>query len=148
MELREIRTLPVDGALIGLSGARQICAIDQTIDYLRKGAVYKTTRDTRYIASSLSGEEAGSKTMLELARGYWGIETKQHYRRDHTQREDHCQVRETRSARNLSLMRSAAIFLYERQREGAGAKKSLPDWQRRNMRDPNELIGKLVFSTG
>jgi hypothetical protein len=71
------------------------------------------------------------------------IETKQHYRRDHTQREDHCQVRHCVSARNLSLMRSVAIFLFERQRRSRAAKVSLPDWQRKNLRQPNGLIRQL-----
>jgi hypothetical protein len=41
-------------------------------------------------------------------------------------------------------MRSAAIFLYEHQRPHRGAKQSLPDWQRKNIRNPNPLIQQLV----
>jgi hypothetical protein len=44
------------------------------------------------------------------------------------------------TARNLALMRSAAIFLFELQRSGRNAKKSLPDWQRKNNRQPQHLI--------
>ena len=83
--------------------------------------------------------------LLEWVREYWWIEDKQHYRRDHTQREDHCQVSNTVAARNLSILRSGAIFLFEHQRSKRGAKKSLPDWQRKNMRDPNALIRLLVL---
>jgi predicted transposase YbfD/YdcC len=102
--------------------------------------VTKTTHDTRYGVTALGPEEASPERLLELVRDYWGIETKQHYRRDHTQREDHCQVRHSAAARNLSLMRSLAIFLYERQRGRRGGKRSLPDWQRKNQRHPNPLI--------
>ena len=77
-------------------------------------------------------------------REYRWIEDKQHYRRDHTQREDHCQVRNTVTARNLSILRSGAIFLFEEQRSGPQAKKSLPDWQRKNMRNPTALIKLLA----
>ena len=91
--------------------------------------------------------QADPETLLGLVRGYRGIEIKQHYRRDHTQREDHCHVRETLSARNLSLMRSMAIFLYERQRWRRGGERSLPDWQSKNHRNPNPLIGQLIAST-
>src|ERR1035441_5074176 len=52
------------------------------------------------------------KCICYRRRGYWAIETKQHYRRDHTQREDHCLVRNPIAARNLSPMRSARLFLH------------------------------------
>jgi hypothetical protein len=41
-------------------------------------------------------------------------------------------------------MRSAAIFLYEQQRLKPNAKKSLPDWQRKNNRHPNSLIQQMI----
>jgi hypothetical protein len=41
-------------------------------------------------------------------------------------------------------MRSAAIFLYEQQRRKPNAKKFLPDWQRKNHRQPNPLIQPFV----
>jgi hypothetical protein len=129
-----------------LAGAAQILRIDQQVDYLRRGNIIKSTRDTRYGTTSLLPEEAGPEALLALVRGYWGIEIKQHYRRDHTQREDHCQVRHPLAARNLSLMRSLAIFLFERQRGDRNGKDSLPDWQRKNHRNPNSLIAR--FATG
>lgn len=125
---------------MGLAGAAQIVRIDQTVDHLRRGQLIKTTHDTRYGVTSLLPEEADPDAVLALVRGYWGIEIKQHYRRDHTQREDHCQVRDWIAARNLSLMRSLAIFLYERQRAKRHGKRSLPDWLRHNHRHPKQLI--------
>jgi len=95
----------VDGATLGLAGAAQIFRLDQQVDYLRRGHVFKTTRETRYGVLSLTREEAAPDRILGLVRGYWGIETRQHYRRDHTQREDHCQVRHPTAARNLALTR-------------------------------------------
>ncbi len=109
MEDRRLWSKAVDGATLGLTGAAQIFRIDQKVDYLRRGQVIKTTGETRYGVSSLYPEEADSAALLALVRGYWGIETKQHYRRDHTQREDHCQVRHPTAARNLSLMRSLPV---------------------------------------
>ena len=138
----------MDGATLGLSGAAQIFRIDTKIDYLRRAKVTKTTNHARYGVSSLYPQEAGPEALLSLARGYWVIETKQHYRRDHTQREDHCLVRETTSARNLSLMRTLAIFLFERQRSRRGAKGSLPDWLSNIHRDPNHLIGRFRTGSG
>lgn len=138
----------MDGATLGLAGAAQIFRLDQQVDYLRRGHVLKTTRETRYGVLSLTREEAVPDAVLALVRGYWGIETRQHYRRDHTQREDHCQVRHPTAARNLALMRTLAIFLYERQRGGRQAQRSLPDWQRQNHRQPNPLLAQLIAGTG
>ncbi len=136
--------LETDGATVGLAGVSQLLRIDRDVEHLRRGKVFKTTHETLYAVTSLSVEKANPQRLLDLIRGYWAIEIRQHYRRDHTQREDHCQVRNTRAARNLSLMRSAAIFLYELQRHRPKAKKSLPDWLRKNMRKPSDLIGQLV----
>ena len=136
--------MPVDGSEIGLSGAAQVIRIDTHTDYLRCGQVYRSTFDSRYAVTSLLSDEAGPEDLQSLVRGYWGIEIKQHYRRDYTQREDHCRVRHPTSARNLSIMRSLAIFLYERQRNKRGGEKSLPDWISKNHRNPNPLLGKLT----
>lgn len=144
LDERKLWSAPVDGALLGLSGAAQVFRIDTHTDYFRAGQIYKTTEDSRYGATSLEPEEAGPQKLLDLTRGYWGIETKQHYRRDYTQREDHCHVKDDRAARNLSLMRSLAIFLYERQRNKRYGKRSLPDWEKKNHRDPNPLIRLLT----
>lgn len=138
----------MDGATLGLAGAAQIFRLDQQVDYLRRGHVFKTTRETRYGVLSLLTQEAGPDTVLARVRGYWGIETRQHYRRDHTQREDHCQVRHPTAARNLALMRSLAIFLYERQRGARHAQRSLPDWQRQNLRQPIPLLDRFTGPTG
>jgi hypothetical protein len=127
-----------------LAGAEQVLRIDRRTQYLRRGKVYKVTEETAFAVTSLSPEQSDAAGLLQRLRDYWGIETRQHYRRDHTQREDHCQVRHCRAARNLSLMRSVAIFLYEQQRGRPGAKKSLPDWQRRNLRNPSALIDLLA----
>ena len=137
----------MDGATLGLAGAAQIFRLDQQVDYLRRGRVYKTTRETRYGVLSLTLKEATPGTVLARVRDYWGIETRQHYRRDHTQREDHCQVRHPTAARNLALMRSLAIFLYERQRGARHGQRSLPDWQRQNHRQPYPLLNHLLAET-
>jgi hypothetical protein len=134
--------------MLGLAGAAQIFRLDQQVDYLRRGHVFKTTRETRYGVLSVAAQAAVPDAVLALVRGYRGIETRQHYRRDHTQREDHCQVRHPTAARNLALMRSLAIFLYEQQRGKPHGQRSLPDWQRQNLRQPNPLLHRLLDETG
>jgi predicted transposase YbfD/YdcC len=144
IEDRRLWACPVDGATVGLAGAAQVFRIDRKVETLRQGRVIKTTHQTVDGVTSLYPEQADPEQLLARVRGYWAIETKQHYRRDHTQREDHCQVRHRLAAQNLSLMRSVAIFLFERQRAAPGAKGSLPDWQRKNMRQPHDLIRQLL----
>lgn len=148
MEYRQLWSQAVDGATLGLPGAAQIFRIEQQVDYLRGGKVIKSTTQVRYGVTSLYPEQADPALLLARGRGYWGIEIKQHYRRDHTQREDHCQVSHPTAARNLSLMRSLAICLYERQRESRRGKRSLPDWQSKNHRNPNPLIDQFSAATG
>jgi hypothetical protein len=131
-----------------LAGAAQIFRLDQKTDYLRRGQVIKTTHETRWGVSSLYPDQADPDALLALVRGYWAIEIQQHYRRDHTQREDHCHVRQPTTARNLALMRSLAIFLYEQQRAHPQGKTSLPDWQAHNHRHPNSLIRRFRFEPG
>ena len=141
---RKLWVTQIDAKTLGIPGAVQIFRIDRKVETLRRGKVIKTTIESAYGMTSRLPDEASPEQLFQWVREYWWIEDKQHYRRDHTQREDHCQVRNTLAARNLSLFRSAAIFLFERQRSARNHKKSLPDWQRKNIRNPNALIKMLV----
>ena len=144
---RSLWCLPVDGATLGLAGAKQVFRIDLKSEQLRGGRVVKTTTETSYRVTSLLPEEAGPQALMDEARGYWAIENGQHYRRDHTQREDHCLVRHTQAARTLSLFRSLAIFLYQQQRHRPKGQRFLPDWLKANHRDPNQLL-RLLSDAG
>lgn len=120
--------------------------IERRVDALRRGQVIKHTEETVYAVTSLWPDEADADRLLGLARAHWQIENGQHYRRDRTQDEDRCPVRETNTARVLSLFRSVAIFLYERQRHRRGGQRSLPDFERRGCRQPGGLITQLMSS--
>ena len=111
---------------------------------VRQGQVIKETDDVRFAITSYWPQEANPDRLQELARGHWSIENGQHYRRDRTQDEDRCPVRETTTARNLSLFRSLAIFLFERQSGSQGGKKTLPDFERHVHRKPWGLICQLT----
>ena len=127
-----------------MAGAARLLRIETSSDHLRKGVVYKTTRDVSYAISSLWEHEATPRELFEALRGHWSIENRQHYRRDRSQDEDRCGMRHSRSAQNLSLFRTLAIFLFEQQREGRGAARSLPMYEKRNMRRPRTLIDRFV----
>jgi len=82
--------------------------------------------------------------LLQIARDHWSIENGQHHRRDRTQDEDRCGVQETNSARNLSLLRTLAIFLFQEQSTGKRGKKSLPDFERHVHRRPWGVLRRLT----
>jgi len=129
---------------LGLAGAAQVFRIERKIDHLRGGQVVKHTQETVFGATTFLPEEAGPDRLLAIVRDHWKIENGQHHRRDRTQDEDRCTVRQSGTARVLSLFRSLAIFLHEAQRTQSGGKKSLPDFERHNARPPNGLIRRLV----
>ena len=86
----------------------QVVRIHCHTQEVRQGKVIKETDDTRFAVTSYWSEEADPNRLLELGRGHWSIENGQYYRRDRTQDEDRCPVRDTTAARNLSLFRSLA----------------------------------------
>lgn len=139
--------MATDPETLGLAGAAQVIRIQRHVQTLRQGRVIKDTTEDAYLVTSLWADEASPEQLLQWARVHWSIENGQHHRRDRTQDEDRCMVRETTSARNLSLFRSLAIFLFERQRHRAGGKKSLPDFQRRVCRAPASLIRRFMPDT-
>jgi predicted transposase YbfD/YdcC len=129
---------------MGLAGVAQVARIHSHAQLVRQGKVIKETDETRFAVTSYWSEEAGPDRLLEIGRGHWSIENGQHYRRDRTQDEDRCPVRDTTAARNLSLFRSLAIFLFKRQSKGRGGKKSLPDFERHVHRKPWGLIRRFT----
>jgi len=129
---------------MGLAGVAQVVRIHRHTQYLRRGKVYKETDEVVFGVTSFTPEEAGPEPLLQLARDHWSIENGQHHRRDRTQDEDRCMVRDTAAARNLSLFRSLSIFLFQQQRQRKGGKKSLPDFQSRNHSHPWAMIHRFT----
>jgi predicted transposase YbfD/YdcC len=122
----------------------QVVRIHDHTQEVRKGKVIKETDDVRFALTSYWPEEAGPQSLLELARDHWSIENGQHYRRDRTQDEDRCPARNTTTARNLSLFRSLAIFLFKRQSKSKDGKKSLTDFERHVHRKPWGLMRRFT----
>ena len=131
---------PTDPATLGLAGVAQVVRLHCHTQLIRRGQVIKETDDTRFALTTFWPAEAPPPRLLEVAREHWSIENGQFYRRDRTQDEDRCPVHNSIAARNLSLFRSLAIFLFKTQE----AQPSLPDFQRHVHRKPWGLIGRLT----
>lgn len=122
--------------------------IDRRVDEVRRGRVIQHREETAYGVTTLWTEEADGERLLQLAREHWLIENGQHDRRDRTQDEDRCTVRETNTARVLSLFRSLTIYLYQAQRRQRGGKRSLPDYQSQVHRHPTGMLGRFLNDSG
>jgi predicted transposase YbfD/YdcC len=144
IETRELWCVPTDPKTMGLAGVAQVVRLHCHAQLVRQGKVIKETDEARFAVTSYWPQEADPERLLEVGRGHWSIENGQYYRRDRTQDEDRCPVRDTTAARNLSLFRSLAIFLFKRQSLGRGAKKSLPDFERHVHRKPWGLIRRFT----
>ncbi len=118
--------------------------IHSHVQQLHRGQVIKETDAVRFVVTTYAPSEADPNRLLDLIRGHWSIENGQHYRRDRTQDEDHCPVRDPITARNLSLFRSLAIFLFVQQSQRPGGKTSLPDYERHVLRHPSGLIRRFT----
>jgi predicted transposase YbfD/YdcC len=129
---------------MGLAGVAQAVRIHSHVQLVRQGKVFKETDETRFALTSYWSKEAGPEQLLQIGRDHWSIENGQYYRRDRTQDEDRCPVRETTAARNLSLFRSLAIFLFKQQSRRKGGNKSLPDFQSHVHRKPWGLICRFT----
>ena len=123
-----------------MAGAAPVLRVNRKVQTIRRGLVVKETNDAAFGLTTLWSEEADPERLLDWVRGHWTIENGQPHRRDRTQDEDRCTVRHPTAARNLSLLRTLAIFLFELQRPGRHAKKSLPDFEKHNHRRPGTLI--------
>jgi hypothetical protein len=148
IETRKLWSLAIDPSTLGLAGAAQLIRLEREVQTVRQGKVIKETREVAFPFTSLWPEEAGPDQLQQLTRDHWSIENGQYHRRDRTQDEDRCPVRETNSARNLSLFRSLTIFLCEGRPRCKGVKLSLPDFQRQVCRQPWGLMRLLAPKAG
>jgi predicted transposase YbfD/YdcC len=144
IDRREIWCAATDPQTMGLAGVAQVARLRYHSQIVRQGKVIEESDDVRFAVTTYSSEEAGPKALHQLARDHWSIENGQFYRRDRTQDEDRCPVRDTTTARNLCLFRSLAILLFKQQAKSRDGQRSLPDFQSHVHRNPWGLIRRLT----
>ena len=144
IELRQLWAAPTEPQTMGLAGVAQVVRLRCYAQTVRQGKVIKESDDVRFAVTTHSPQEAGPDAWLRLARDHWSIENGQPYRRDRTQDEDRCPVRDPRTAWTLSLFRSLAIFLFQQQASAQDAPQSLPDLEAYVHRKPWSIIRRLT----
>src|SRR3974390_1600435 len=93
IEDRRLWCQPILPQQVALAGAAQLIRIERRVDTVRKGRLLKSTRDVVYAVTSCWTEHTTPHQLLAWARDHWTIENRQHHRRDRTQDEDRCLVR-------------------------------------------------------
>ena len=73
-----------------------------------------TQVEVSYAITSLLPGSADAKRLLNLGRGYWGIENRLHWVRDVTMDEDRCQVRSGAAPQAFAACRNLTLALLRR----------------------------------
>lgn len=90
-------------------GAQQVCRLQRS--RTRGG---KTSKETVFLVTSLSREQAGPAELLRLSRAHWGVENRLFCVRDVTFREDACRVRTGAIPQLLAAFRNTALTCIRR----------------------------------
>lgn len=110
----ERRTLAVCGIQEGELDwpfARQVFQLHRRFVYRNSG---KVLEETVFGITSLTREKADAARLIEINRGYWGIENGLHYRRDVTLKEDQTRVKIGQAARVMAILNNLVLGLIAR----------------------------------
>jgi predicted transposase YbfD/YdcC len=110
----EQRTLAVCGVQEGELDwpfACQVFQLHRRFVYRKSG---KVLEETVFGITSLTREKADAARLIEINRGYWGIENGLHYRRDVTLKEDQTRVKIGQAARVMAILNNLVLGLIAR----------------------------------
>lgn len=101
-------TAPCEPEQTGMPAVRQAVTVHATRTIKRSGA---TSAFQRLFITSLTGQEADARRLGRIIREHWGIENRNHWRRDACWGEDtRCRLRNANAACALALLRSALLL--------------------------------------
>jgi len=86
----------------------QVFKLERQTTHLKQG---QTEHEVVYGITSLQSEKAGPSRLLEIVRGYWGIENGLHYRRDKTLREDATRMTKPAPAEAMEIINNLIVGL-------------------------------------
>lgn len=108
IEVRAVASAPCEPQQTGMPAIRQTIAVHATRT-VKKTKL--TSQFERLFITSLSAKEASHHRLSHLIRAHWGIENRNHWRRDACWGEDtRCRLRNPKAACALALLRSALLL--------------------------------------
>lgn len=106
--MRAVAAAPCEPEQTGLPAVRQAIAVHATRTIKKTGV---STQFQRLFITSFTAEEADAERLGGMIRGHWGIENRNHWRRDACWGEDsRCRLRNANAACALALLRSALLL--------------------------------------
>jgi predicted transposase YbfD/YdcC len=114
LEKRTLQTSTLLTDYVDWPGMAQVYRLQREFRWVRRGEVYKTSRDIEFGITSLPREQAAPTKVLQARRKHWSIETGLHYRRDVTFREDATRMTIGASGRILATVHNLVIGLIKR----------------------------------
>jgi predicted transposase YbfD/YdcC len=121
-EKRSIQTSTMLNDYLDWASLGQVYRLEREFFWLRKGTIYKTSREVEFGITSLTREQASPEKLLEIRRKHWLIETGLHYRRDVTFHEDTTRMTIGNSGRILATIHNLIIALIKQAGHSNAAK--------------------------
>ena len=107
----EISAQAVTAEGIGLPFAQAVVKVRRTSQSTKPGSTPQT--GTRLYVTSLSCAAIKRAGYAKLSRQHWGVENKNHWKRDGLWREDHPRQRNPHTAKVLAALRGALLALIQ-----------------------------------
>jgi len=98
-----------DPEQVGFPSARQIASLTRVVIRKDKKDKDKASKETVQIITSMDADKASGNDLKGINRGYWGIESKLHYRLDNVLDEDRSRVRNPNAALILGMFRRVVV---------------------------------------
>ena len=115
-ETRDTAVYPLcEPAEVGLFGVWTLLRTDRTRTVIRTGA---TSRETVWHLCTLDAHARTARQWAAHIRDHWGIESRDHNRRDSSLLEDKTRGREPNVVGNLAVARAALLFFNSRTMDG------------------------------
>lgn len=101
----------VEAESIGLPFARAVISVRRSVQSTQAGAPATVREGERFFVTSLDPARTGAARLAAIIRGHWGIENKNHWKRDAQWGEDRPRQRVARTAQTLAVLRGALLAL-------------------------------------
>lgn len=114
LEKRTIQTSEMLNDYASWPGLGQVYCLERKFEWMRQGAVYKTSCEIEYGITSAPRSQASPRMVLNYRRQHWLVETGLHYRRDVTFHEDATRMTIGSAGRILATVHNLVLGLIKR----------------------------------